>query len=552
MFIADFLELILGPHFDGIGEIFNGSLRPGVESRSTLSKIKAEFIEPNLAFLRFNELLLAVSRQLLQTQPLARNLVAAGEDSLGRVVCLLLQLLGECLDSEDAVLVRRHVALKRIVLLLERNDRCERIAHIAARQKLILAVRPRLVDVCLLVELGRNKLKLLQADELVADELIVPLLGSIKLLPRSINVRHKTAFRRDIRGAVVRAELRLERAQLCLERALLFGTRRLIRLAVRAECNKHLLHTSDSVADRGAVETGNRRLDPREEIRDKRLILLDQAVVFLRKVKDLANAACCDFRLLGRRKRVVVSGNLRHDGALVGLGRAHDVLGVKELGDANVLLGDVKGKAEVVECVLGSLLEAVVVEEIGAVAVDQSAESKTILEAHVEVLDVDVLVALSLLLAPQEQTLFGRELLDSDVLDLVTQNNRPDHSERKLQVSVANFLCANADEFHSLIPDKLQGLVDVLDLVQAELSCLGLGQLIARDDLQKLEKILSIAKVLRDAGHFRASLLELCVAPRGESLLLLTLPREIKKTHVGRALAARHAGMRLRRLITHF
>jgi hypothetical protein len=58
-----------------------------------------------------------------------------------------------------------------------------------------------------------------------------------------------------------------------------------------------------------------------------------------------------------------------------------------------------------------------VVEEVGPVAVDESAEGKAVPPAQVEVLDVHVLVGRRLALAPQQQALLRRHLLHRDVLD---------------------------------------------------------------------------------------------------------------------------------------
>lgn len=105
--------------------------------------------------------------------------------------------------------------------------------------------------------------------------------------------------------------------------------------------------------------------------------------------------------------------------------------------NVQILFGDVEGSVEVFErIVLGQLI---VINEIGAMAMDEGAECQTVLEGEMEVLYVDVLVWRRFALAPQQQTLLGCHLFHRDVLDGETKNDRPDHSEGHFQVSVDDF-----------------------------------------------------------------------------------------------------------------
>lgn len=70
---------------------------------------------------------------------------------------------------------------------------------------------------------------------------------------------------------------------------------------------------------------------------------------------------------------------------------------------------------------------------------DQRAEGQTVLEREMEVLHVDVLVGRGLALAPQQQTFLRRHLFHRYVLDGETQDDRPDHAEGHLQVTVDDF-----------------------------------------------------------------------------------------------------------------
>jgi len=63
-----------------------------------------------------------------------------------------------------------------------------------------------------------------------------------------------------------------------------------------------------------------------------------------------------------------------------------------------VLLSDIEGQIQVLDGIFTA--QVVVVDEIWSVAMNQGAEGQAVLEAHVEVLDVDVLVWLGLTLTP--------------------------------------------------------------------------------------------------------------------------------------------------------
>ena len=75
-----------------------------------------------------------------------------------------------------------------------------------------------------------------------------------------------------------------------------------------------------------------------------------------------------------------------------------------------------------------------------------------------EVLDVDVLVGGGLPLAPEEEPLLGRHLLDGDVLDGEAEDDGPDHAQRHLDVAVHDLLGADRHQLHALRSDEVQRL----------------------------------------------------------------------------------------------
>jgi hypothetical protein len=54
--------------------------------------------------------------------------------------------------------------------------------------------------------------------------------------------------------------------------------------------------------------------------------------------------------------------------------------------------------------------------------------------------------------------------------------------------------------------EKCQAFVDVFDLVYSHLAIVGLGQFLARDDLQELEEFLAVGKVHKQVFHLHTSL----------------------------------------------
>lgn len=75
-----------------------------------------------------------------------------------------------------------------------------------------------------------------------------------------------------------------------------------------------------------------------------------------------------------------------------------------------------------------------------------------------EVLDVDVLVGRGLPLAPEQQPLLGRHLLDGDVLDGEAEDDGPDHAKCHLDVAVDDLLGADGDELDALAGDEVERL----------------------------------------------------------------------------------------------
>jgi hypothetical protein len=80
--------------------------------------------------------------------------------------------------------------------------------------------------------------------------------------------------------------------------------------------------------------------------------------------------------------------------------------GIQHFWNIQVFFSYFKSKIQVFDWVFS--IETVIVNQIWTMTMYQGAEGQTIFEAHVKVLNVDILVRLCFALAPQQKTLFGR------------------------------------------------------------------------------------------------------------------------------------------------
>jgi hypothetical protein len=228
---------------------------------------------------------------------------------------------------------------------------------------------------------------------------------------------------------------------------------------------------------------------------------------------------------------VEVLHEVGHDGTIIS---DSDISRIHETGDVELLLSNAEGELEVLKSVL--LLEAVKVDEVGAVLVDESAEGETVMPRAGEVLDVDVTVALGLLLAPVEQTLLGGKILDADILDLETKDKSPHHTKDKLLVVVADFLRADTDELDTAAGDEVEADVKVLDVLKTHARLHGdLWKLLAADAFEQVVKKNTIIQIGLEVIHHgkMTTAFELSVEPVCESLLLDNLPLFIHNRHLG-------------------
>lgn len=144
---------------------------------------------------------------------------------------------------------------------------------------------------------------------------------------------------------------------------------------------------------------------------------------------------------------------------------------------------------------------------------------RTNLERQMEVLYVDVLVGSSLALTPQQQTLLGGHLLNGNVLYGESKDDRPDHTQGHLQITINDLLGTNRHQMYTLRGNKVEGLVHVGDLVEAHLAAIGLGQRLSGDHLQQQHQLEAVAEVLLDVVDGGTGFAQMTVTPGGKCLL---------------------------------
>ena len=138
-----------------------------------------------------------------------------------------------------------------------------------------------------------------------------------------------------------------------------------------------------------------------------------------------------------------------------------------------MFISNVKGVPKVVQ--VGVLVQLGEVDEVWPIVVDQEIEPKPVLPRQREVLDVNMLVSVRSSLTPEQQGLLRRHLLrrlpgsrfvvidvDLDLLDLETEDDRPDETEDHPWVPVHNVFGSDVLKTHFGVEEG-EGFVDIFD-----------------------------------------------------------------------------------------
>lgn len=122
------------------------------------------------------------------------------------------------------------------------------------------------------------------------------------------------------------------------------------------------------------------------------------------------------------------------------------------------------------------------------------------------------MVTRGLHLTPQQQRVFGGlgllivRLLDRDILDLESQDYRPDKTQAQTWIPVDDVVGTHVLQMHSLLAQKLQSLVHVLQAMDAHLALGWARQAFTRQDFQEPYQHLAVSQIdVQIADSARAS-----------------------------------------------
>jgi len=249
---------------------------------------------------------------------------------------------------------------------------------------------------------------------------------------------------------------------------------------------------------------------------------VDHILSILHEADELADTLTSHLDLIVLREHLVKGSTISHNGTLIRTRKRKHILSIEQLGDTEVLLSNVESKIKVLTRII--LAKLVIVKKIRTMLVDEGAESKTILEAVLEILNIDITIALGLLLAPEKETLLGTETFLRKIADGETKNDSPDHTESKSDITITDILRTDGNKVNTTLLDESESPVKVLDLMETHT-----GLLVAldggfTDNFKKFYQLHTITETSSNILDGITLLSKMHVAPLGESLDLHLLP----------------------------
>mmetsp|Transcript_5747 Transcript_5747/g.17612 ORF Transcript_5747/g.17612 Transcript_5747/m.17612 type:complete len:269 (-) Transcript_5747:135-941(-) len=243
-------------------------------------------------------------------------------------------------------------------------------------------------------------------------------------------------------------------------------------------------------------------------------------------LEQFADTTSSNVLLLTTGEDTVVLSNLSDHTLLIGV--LEHILNIEQRRDAQLIFGHRESQLEVVLRIIGT--QRVVIDEMRFVHVDESTEGQTIGKAAGKVLDVHIVVGLGLTLAPQQQSFLGSQLTFADVGNDKLLDDGPNKTQRELEVSVDKIVGTNVLQTNSFALHKADDQVHVRHLLNAHTRFLLMTtQVLVREDLQQLNEQQTTAQIHLKVIDVQLALLQMHVAPLGESLLLDTNPRLIRQ-----------------------
>uniref|UniRef100_A0A182Q0I8 Uncharacterized protein n=1 Tax=Anopheles farauti TaxID=69004 RepID=A0A182Q0I8_9DIPT len=405
------------------------------------------------------QLQLVVFQQLQQLLPLGDHLQLTLLHTILAVVVLLVQLVAHVGQIVEPIGAGQNVGGDGLVFLHGRVHLAQGGPVPRIRQHLYHLVQVSLAQDGFLLELEVQLLELLLPQQFLAQRHLPVVFGIFQPLPRFLDVVYHLPVLGRVVRLVERFEQRVDVEVEGFDLAALLVLGRFLHRSVLLERQQLTLDALDRVREVALFQLNRLRPDPAQQVRDQLLELHLLLVRVHQLVHDVGNTLAALLFVLHPRERVVVRGDIRQDGLFVRPGRI-DVFRVQQLRYAQLPLRDVERMVEVFN--VPPRHEAVVVEQIRPVRVDERVETETRAPRVGKIGNVHVLVTVRLSLAPQQQRIFGGFLfrrfiffilkafidqwmprkthdtyhIDFDLLNLESQNDGPNQAKNKAGIMV--------------------------------------------------------------------------------------------------------------------
>jgi len=386
-------------------DVVGGFLVPGVVVLGLLGELETELFD-----------LLLSGELVLEVLSLGGLWSSKVGPSLSKSVASLLNFSGvggrEGSDLSSSVLNGLNAWLAVGVLLVEGVvdlelglSLVEGVDVFVDSEVVLLGSEPGLELVSLELESSAEVVELLLSGELVTESLLSGVFRRAEVSPVLVDASWGEFFWWDEWWTTLVSQLESNVVEQGVQVDLFGGLWWLDSGLVVLELSDLLLGTSEGVVEVSVLEGLVSGLDPVDQSLSSGEEVVLQGLVLVGDVDELSDTTTSNLGLLAAGEVVVVLHDVGDDGLLIGLD-VSNVFNIEKLGDAKGF-GDVEGELKVVCLVV--LVESIEVDEVGSVLVDESAEGETVLPREVEVVDCNISVASSLLLAPQEKSFLGAE-----------------------------------------------------------------------------------------------------------------------------------------------
>jgi len=194
------------------------------------------------------------------------------------------------------------------------------------------------------------------------------------------------------------------------------------------------------------------------------------------------------------------------------------ISGIHKNGDLVFLKGGFASLLRILKSITAQRAHVFRGQDAGLEGVNQSTDGLTVLPIGGEIAQgLGDVVGLDLLPYPFQQFPLGGTLTNN--VDLVSQDESPDQTQNKFELSVHNVFRTNTNELETLLFDETHGKTVVFQKVIAGCGfCVEFTQALGGNDLQKVDQRQTILEVSHKVLNLHAPFRQELVNPPGESL----------------------------------